>query len=257
MNGEMHQISRIAASAKRALQAKSAISFSPAQYESSIQFQFLPKKGLFGEKAVHAAAIGAWYQRCLDHGLTDVILLVPDAVKDRGLLGFSNTTQSMLVCYFANKRVTYFTPYWSFDSSIKAWDILYTEHEWSNAPLVKPRFLDPSDEFLSVLLKIKAFAIEIDFPNFANLFQKSADILTGDLEIGSLEQKLPLPELPAEHLRLFLAASYADVFGAMGSWNDSPPYSAHLKGLDREYDTLSQALLKQIRLAVLYAVNEW
>lgn len=29
-----------------------------------------------------------------------------------------------------------------------------------------------------------------------------------------------------------------------------------MKGLDREYETLSDELLKQIRLAALYAVNE-
>ena len=56
---------------------------------------------------------------------------------------------------------------------------------------------------------------------------------------------------------MFAAASKADVFGAMGSWNDSPPYAAHEKGLDAEYDQLSAELLKNIRLAILYAVNEW
>jgi len=53
----------------------------------------------------------------------------------------------------------------------------------------------------------------------------------------------------------FKAAITADVFGAMGSWNDSPPYMAHEKGLDKEYDLLSGELLKQIRLAILFAIN--
>lgn len=56
---------------------------------------------------------------------------------------------------------------------------------------------------------------------------------------------------------MFEAASIADVFGAMGSWNDSPPYMAHKKGLDKEYETLSADLLRNIRLAILYAINEW
>ncbi len=42
----------------------------------------------------------------------------------------------------------------------------------------------------------------------------------------------------------------------MGFWNDGPPYSAHEKGLDDAYDNLSNELLKQIRLAALYAINE-
>jgi len=32
---------------------------------------------------------------------------------------------------------------------------------------------------------------------------------------------------------------------------------AHQKGLSDEYDALSDELLTQIRLAILYAVNEW
>ena len=257
MNGEMHQVSRIAAAAKNALQTNTAISFSPGLYENSILFQFLPRKGLFGDRSGKAVTITEWYQLCRSKGLASVILLVPLAVEDRGILGFSNTTQSILVCYFKNQRVTYFAPYWSFDSAQKAWDILYTEHEWQHAPLDLPRFQNPTNGFLSVLIKIKAFAEEIDYPNFANLFQKAADILSGELNLSTLEQKQALPAIPADHQRLFLAASYADVFGAMGSWSDSPPYSAHQKGLDLEFETLSNELLKQIRLAVLFAVNEW
>ena len=43
----------------------------------------------------------------------------------------------------------------------------------------------------------------------------------------------------------------------MGSWNDSPAYMAHKKGLSEEYETLSSVLLKNVRLAILYAINEW
>ncbi|MCQ4823035.1 hypothetical protein, partial [Eubacterium callanderi] len=68
---------------------------------------------------------------------------------------------------------------------------------------------------------------------------------------------LSLPPLPNDHLRVFEAASRADVFGAMGSLNDSPPWAAHEKGLEQEYETLSAELLKQIRFGLLYAINEW
>jgi hypothetical protein len=54
-----------------------------------------------------------------------------------------------------------------------------------------------------------------------------------------------------------MAASTADVFGAMGSWNDSPPYMADEKGLSSFYNELSDELLKQQRLAIHYAVNQW
>ncbi|MBQ7926458.1 MAG: hypothetical protein IJ335_09220 [Lachnospiraceae bacterium] len=66
--------------------------------------------------------------------------------------------------------------------------------------------------------------------------------------------ELPLPEA---YRHIFEAAARADVFGAMGSWNDDPAYMAHEKGLEEEYNRLSDELLKQIRQAVLFAVNQW
>ena len=71
---------------------------------------------------------------------------------------------------------------------------------------------------------------------------------------GGPEPSLALPE---HNRRLFEAAGVADVFGGMGSWNDSPAGIAEEQGQKECYDKLSQELLQQIRSAVLYAVNEW
>ena len=107
------------------------------------------------------------------------------------------------------------------------------------------------------MIKIKELACRIDCNNFALVFQKALDILLGSYDYIDIEYNLPLPEIPEENLHLFEAASTADVFGAMGSWNDSPPYMAHERGMDNEYELLSSELLKQVRLAALYAINEW
>ena len=183
-------------------------------------------------------------------------MLVPIAVNDRNLLGFSNTTESTLVCFF-KERVTYFIARWEFDTEKKAWNILYTEYEWIDVPAGKPHFEDESAGFLEILKKIKAFACAIDCDSFAEIFQKAIDILEGTSGHIDTEYGLPLPGLPEKHLRIFEAASAADVFGAMGSWNDSPPGMAHKKNLDKEYEELSNELLKQVRLAIRYAINEW
>ncbi len=60
-----------------------------------------------------------------------------------------------------------------------------------------------------------------------------------------------------KYMPLFCAAHAADVFGAMGLWNNSLPYMAHEKGLDMEYEELSARLLKKIHLAVFYTINDW
>ena len=100
-------------------------------------------------------------------------------------------------------------------------------------------------------------AHKIDCNEFALVFQKALDILLGSSDYTDTAYHMPLPEIPEENMHLFKAASTADVFGAMGSWNDSPPYMAHEKGMEKEYEFLSSELLKEVRLATLYAINEW
>lgn len=42
----------------------------------------------------------------------------------------------------------------------------------------------------------------------------------------------------------------------MGSWNDSPSYMVQEYGLYDEYERLSHELLIQLRLGLLYVMNE-
>lgn len=253
----MYQICRIVSAVKNALKMGIAISYEPIKYENSIEFQFLPQQKMLHKSTFKADSVINWYEHCLKKGLQDIKMLTPVIVENRNILGFSNTTQSSLVCFFRDGKVSYFFPKWEFDSVGKMWDIIYTEHDWTNHPSDKPSFIDNTQEFKAVLEDIKKLANQIECDNFAQLFQKAFIILDETVQYIEAEHNIPLPQIPEKNLRIFQAASIADVFGAMGSWNDSPPYMAHEKGLEREYEALSSELLKQVRLAVLYAVNEW
>lgn len=253
----MYQICSITAAAKKALKEKSALSYTPLKYENRIEFQFLEEKKLFGKKNYKAENVPAWYEYSLKKGLYDLKLLTPITVKDRNMLGFSNTMQTTIVSFYKENKVTYFTAKWEFDSVQKMWNVLYTEREWKGAPSEKPHFENNIESFKSVLSEIKELAHKIDCDGFSAVFQKALDILLGSSEYTDDANHIPLPEIPEENHHLFQAASIADVFGAMGSWNDSPPYMAHEKGMDEEYEVLSSELLKQVRLATLYAINEF
>jgi hypothetical protein len=257
LNGQMYQICCITAAAKKALREKSALLYTPLKYENRIEFQFLTENKLFSPKKFKVGNVPAWYNYCLKKGLYDLKFLTPVAVKDIGILGFSNTTQSSIACFYEEGKVTYFSAQWEFNSVQKMWDILYTEREWKDAPSRKPHFENNIDSFKSILSEIKALAHKINCDEFTAVFQRALDILSGYSDYADTAYHMPLPEIPEENLHLFEAASTADVFGAMGSWNDGPPYMAHEKGMDKEYDFLSNELLKQIRLATLYAINEW
>jgi hypothetical protein len=254
MNGELYQICSIATAAKNALKNQCGIRYTPLKYENKTVFRFCIKNSLFQHTA---KGVSTWFDYCIKKGLQDIKLLIPVDVKDRNILGMSNMTHNCILCFYKNK-VFCFTPLWKFNSSRQYWNIYYREYLWKNPPDLKPHFNDTYAELADILIKIKDFAIEIECSGFADTFQKAHDLLIGTCDYKSVDTfGMPLLELPEKNLRFFMAANVANVFGAMGSWNDSPPYMAHKKGLDKEYETLSAELSRQIRLTILYAINEW
>lgn len=257
MNGQMSQICSIVAASKKAIQSGDMIQYTPANYVNTIRFSFLPEKKFFGTKEYTAPDVPAWFKHMKNKGLQDIKFLCPAAVKDRALLGFSNTTGSSILCFLKSGEITYFVADWQFDPEKKQWNILYSEHKWTGPALKKPRFESNVDSFRQVLSEIQNFADQIGCTEFAKIFNSAKNFLDGANEYPAEKYGLALPQLPQDKLQIFEAASRADVFGGMGSWNDSPPYMAHEKGLDKEYERLSDELLKNIRLALLYAINEW
>lgn len=254
MKGELYQMCRLTAAARSALFGGSGFEYEPIPYENRIEFLFLPNISGCGITERTAGSPEKWYEYLIKKGLRDIKLITATDSGDIRLLGFANTLRGGMACFFKNGEVTMFYPSWAFDKEKKLWDVHYTEELLSVSP-EPPHFDDNSDELREVLIEIADLAERIDCEAFARIFDLARDILDGgELPKGN---KLPQPKIPAKYLPIFCAADRADVFGAMGSWNDSPPYMAREKGLDREYDELSARLLKNIRLAVLYAINEW
>lgn len=254
MKGELYQMCCLTAAAKSVLFGHSEFEYEPIAYENKIEFLFLEGIKQCGIKNRTAENPDKWYEYCTKKGLRDIKLIVPTEVGDRNLLGFANAYCGFILCWFKNGEITAFIPKWEFDQERKVWNILYTE-QLELIPFVKPYCDDNTDAFREVLIEIEGLAERIDCGGFAKIFERARNILDGEAPFGS--DKLPAPKIPQKYLPMFYAADAADVFGAMGSWNDSPPYMAHEKGLDKEYEELSARLLKNIRLAVLYAVNEW
>lgn len=257
MNGQMFQIASIVAAGKKALQSSEQIRYSPLEYENKIEFAFLPKKKSLREKQYTAPNVSLWFEEIKRNGVQDIKLLCPHSVKNRQILGFSNTTESSIWCFYKSGKVTYFVPHWQVDSEQKKWNIVYSEYECTNPPSKRPHFKNNISPFRDVLRSIKELAEKIECEDFAHVFSSAIDLLDGSSEYPDEKHGLNLPPLPQPNLQLFEAASAADVFGAMGSWNDTPEYMAHEKGLYQEYDKLSSELLIHVRLAILYAINEW
>ena len=175
MNGEMFQIASIVAASKKAMQLNEPIKYFPEKYVNSIEFEFLPQKRFFKVRKYTAPNVSAWFEQIKKNHVIDVKLLCPYRVKDRSILGFSNTTESSILCFHKNGRVTYFVAKWQYNSEQKNWNVLYSEHERSNPPSQKPRFGNNTDLFREVLLSIKELAIKIECENFARIFSSAVD----------------------------------------------------------------------------------
>jgi len=252
MNGGIQQASNIVISARKALFEHKEINFTPSKYVQSIQFLFSPK--LFLCKSVNANSVGEWFNICLQRGLKDIKFLIPTNIESKHLLGFANTSQCVIVCCWKNGNISCFCPYWEFDREQNKWNICYNEqHINEHTVFDNLHFIDKINEFKQLLLDIGDFAAKIEQTYFSDIFHNTYEALCGSANIEF--ENVPA-QLPDEFKTIYYAVDKADVFGAMGSWNDSPPYYARQKGLDKEYNELSNELLVQLRYNLMYVANE-
>ena len=196
-----------------------------------------------------------WIEQCLKLGLKDAGLSIPTFAKNRALLGFSGMNVNGIVCRFEDFDGV-FTPDWKYDRDKKAWYVKYVERLWRGMPRDALNARDNSAEFGNVLVQIRDFASKIGCENFAQTFDNALKTLRGEVPVGEY-YAVSFAALPQPSLRAFAAAGIADVFGAMGSWNDEPPSMAQEMGLGGEYDRLSDELLAQKNLVILFAINGW
>ncbi|WP_149705608.1 hypothetical protein [Campylobacter concisus] len=252
MNGEVFNSCIIVASIKQALRSNLELNYKSEKYIKSLVFDFI--LGDEPEKK-EQASINEWFKHALKLGLSDVRYATNLSVtsEERSLQGFSNVSYKSILCIYKDK-MSYLVPHWSFEEDKKGWDIVYKEFSLNGMPEIQ-KFSDNTLEFKDLLTKIAKFADEIECENFGDCFRKGLKALN---EPEKIEQNiLNAPLMPKLNLALFNAASAADVFGGMGSWNDDAAGWAKHKKRGKEYDELSAELFTQMHKATLFAINEW
>ena len=252
MNGEVFNSCIIVASIKQALRSNLELDYKGEKYIKSLVFDYV--LGDEPEKR-EQASINEWFKHALKLGLSDVRYATNLTVssEERSLQGFSNVSYKSFLCIYKDK-MSYFVPHWSFEEDKKGWDIVYKEFSLNGMPEIQ-KFSDNTLEFKDLLTKIAKFADEIECDNFGDCFREGLKALN---EPEKIEQNiLNAPLMPKLNLALFNAASAADVFGGMGSWNDDAAGWAKRKKRDKEYDELSGELFTQMHKATLFAINEW
>ena len=252
MNGEVFNSCIIVASIKQALKSNLELNYKSEKYIKSLVFDYV--LGDEPEKRKQAS-INEWFKHALKLGLSDVRYATNLTVssEERSLQGFSNVSYKSILCIYKDK-MSYLVPHWSFKEDKKGWDIVYKEFSLNGMPEIQ-KFSDNTLEFKDILTRISKFADEIECENFGDCFREGLKALN---EPEKIEQNiLNAPLMPKLNLALFNAASAADVFGGMGSWNDDAACWAKRKKRDKEYDELSAELFTQMHKATLFAINEW
>ena len=255
MNGEVFNACIIVASIKQALRSNLELNYKGEKYIKSLVFDYILEDK---QEKREQASINEWFKHVLKLGLKDVRFATNLAVSsdERSLQGFSNVSHKSILCIYKDK-MSYFVPHWSFKEDKKGWDvweIVYKEFSLDGMPEIQ-KFSDNTLEFKDILTRTSKFADEIECENFGDCFRKGLKALN---EPEKIEQNiLNAPLMPKLNLALFTAASAADVFGGMGSWNDDAAGWAQHKKRAKEYDELSSELFTQMRKALLFAINEW
>ena len=252
MNGEVFNACIIVASIKQALRSNLELSYKGEKYIKSLVFDYILEDD--PEKR-EQASINEWFKHAKKLGLSDVRFATNLTVssEERSLQGFSNVSHKSILCIYKDK-MSYFVPHWSFEEDKKGWDIVYKEFSLNGTPEIQ-KFSDNTLEFKDILTRTSKFADEIECENFGDCFRKGLKALN---EPENIEQNiLNAPLMPKLNLALFAAASLADVFGGMGSWNDDAAGMAQYKKRGKEYEELSNELFTQMRKATLFAINEW
>lgn len=243
--------SNIVISARKALFENTGIDFTLSKYVLSVQFIFA-SKFLFC-KSVKANSVCEWFDICLQRGLKDIKFIIPTNTEHKHLLGFANTSQCSIVCFWKNGNISCFFPTWVFDRKKEVWKINYSEQRIKKNKIIENLyFSNQTDEFKKILLDIGKFAADIEFPYFSDVFHNAYASLCDSANVE--DDNIP-EQLPDDFKTIYFAVDKADVFGAMGSWNDSPPCYAHEKGLEKEYNELSNRLLVQLRYHLMYVTN--
>ena len=252
MNGEVSQICRITAAARAALRDGTELNFTPLKYEGSTVFNFCDRNKT-GAPMFRAKDPADWFAHLKKEGITNIFMIL-STKADRRVLGFANNAGATIFVRYSDNVVTRFVPHWTFSNETNLWSIEFTEAIAEGAPAKDPEFRNESSLMEAALKDIRDLAEQLGEQGFAKTFQKSEDILNGTVVPNLKEGAVP-PDIPEDRMKQYIAADVADVFGAMGTWNDTPAAAAHEMGLDNDYVTLSDRLMCAMRLNIMYAVN--
>ena len=258
MNGELHHLILLLAYANMTL--INNVIKEPEKYKDQnhylVKFQSAAKKRIlsFLSSASTEQDTTSWMKCLKERKCKGVLLINFNKGNDERIS--SGGRRWGIICCFENA-----TELWIGNWRVEReppdtrWEIIYRriDSNIDTSMLNKPINLDELTKRLDEALKnISQLAEEIQEDYWKNNF---FDIGIQILEGTNIKEN-QLPNIYSMKSQRIINAVYSSwVFGGMGSWNDSPPYSAHEKGKEHEFNKYSNTLYETMMDCIEGAVN--
>ncbi|MFD1175936.1 hypothetical protein ACFQ3W_06395 [Paenibacillus puldeungensis] len=259
MNGEIHHLMLIASHANRCLVDKQLEKLKPYDDDKHYRVQFIkPNNMLKGTQTEYNTI--SWLQDLKNRDCKGVMILNNSKSKDERITSafVGGGRKWSLICLFDNTKELWL-PSWELENKPPntKWQITYNlldpdldinlENDHVNLD-------ELSDRLKNALSNISQLAEDIDEEFWKeSFFDKALQIVE-----GKLVKENQLPDIYSDQAQRIINAVYSSwVFGGMGSWNDSPPYSAQLHGKEKEFSLFSDTLYETMMDCIEGAVNSY
>lgn len=196
-----------------------------------------------------------WFEYCVKRGLKDAKIIVPNMKDDYQNKAFNNGESLVIVLMHEDKYELM-----KVDSTLEndRWRYRFIKTDEVKPFEIK---MEPKlEEFKKVLADIGDFSVEIKCSGWKKDFMEASDIIDGSIDIDEKKYKWLVnmyDYLPDKFRRILVGSSAADVFGGMGSWNDSPAWCAgETPELYGRYQDISAELSYYIYYHYMYVANE-
>ncbi len=248
MNGQLHHLIQVVDTCSKYLNGKSQNVLDDKHYSSLVfikQNENTIIKKLMGKptsELVIATKISEFQKYLENNKCKKVYIHLSVEEDDINLSAYANgIAGQLMVCEFNN-----YIEIWrnSFNYNGEKWDVVYYMIDRSNKQY-KPVKRNLKEEYIKLINcyeSLEEFALLIEQKYWAEFFEKGKRNLLDipDLERNEINKVIQNIKWP---------------FGGMGSWNDSPPYSAHEKGLDEDFKVKSNMLYNQLHVVIEAILN--
>lgn len=249
MNGQLYNLIKVIDLSNKSLKNMIIDNYKEDKYISSVLFE-VPMDNSFINKVFNrneikavASSLMEWCEYLKLRKCKKVYAILGINDNDRNLSAFANGVSGQAMVCVYNKYFEVWRN--SFKYNEKNWDVKYSMSEKVNGEF----FLEDVDykwainSLIESYLQIGNFALEIKEEHWAKFFYNGKE---------NLERMMNNENFDIENL----LSNIKWPFGGMGSWNDSPPYSAYQCGKEDEFKFVSDKLYKSLHEAIEAILNK-